>query len=155
MVQRRAGELKLFEGGEARRLSADPFFTMSLLSLQDHQNHSMTEILDEAHAFVDSSNLQRSKDLEMCLKRVVFKMQLLSRVYKVRSTSSRSHPATTCSPYRIHRSDLALVVFFPPSPSSQPTSFSPAWARSSTPSLLECFTRSSLFKTSPPRRVIV
>jgi hypothetical protein len=41
------------------------------------------EILDEAHSFLDSANPQQAKDLEMCFKRVVFKMQLLGRVYRV------------------------------------------------------------------------
>ena len=43
----------------------------------------MMDILDEAHHFADVSQPQQSKELEMCLKRVVFKMELLGRVYKV------------------------------------------------------------------------
>ena len=47
----------------------------------------MMEILDEARHFADVTHPQRSKDLEMCLKRVVFKMELLGRVYKVSAAS--------------------------------------------------------------------
>ncbi|KAL7415552.1 hypothetical protein BDY24DRAFT_263485 [Mrakia frigida] len=79
-----AEEARRLEGGESSisgekmRALGERWFAGELA----HQSHAMMEILDEAHAFVDSSSLQRSKDLEMCLKRVVFKMQLLSRVYK-------------------------------------------------------------------------
>ena len=57
----------------------------------------MMEILDEARHFADVSQPQRSEDLEMCLKRVVFKMELLGRVYKVRLYISLSAAFGTAS----------------------------------------------------------
>lgn len=74
----------------------------------------MMEILDEARHFADVSQPQRSEDLEMCLKRVVFKMELLGRVYKVRLYISLSAAFGTascawnshhlCCPYVLRRS---------------------------------------------------
>jgi len=102
--------LRSFREAKGEGVPADFFFFLFFFMLQAHQNHSLTEILDEAHAFVDSSNLQRSKDLEMCLKRVVFKMQLLSRVYKVCPSSPRLGAAVSNSYASKIPADLALSV---------------------------------------------